>query len=202
MVVGAIFEIVHQPPLFDIGDNMNAAETKFFELMAKGIYRIDENGQIWKMLRRWKGQGSDRKLIPITPKRVEGTDRYGYIQVTFKIGETHYAAKAHRLVWIHFFGDIPEGVEINHKHGVKTDNRPGELELMTRNENRQHAVDNMLTALGERNCSAKLTEAIVKQCRDDVAAGRSNCTQLARKYGVSRPTMWHALKGNTWKHVR
>src|SRR6266853_3339920 len=72
---------------------------------------------------------------------------------------------AHRLVWEAFNGVISEGVEINHKNGVKTDNRLENLELLTRSENLKHkfrvlhypAPNN--PNRGIKNGSAKLTDS-------------------------------------------
>jgi hypothetical protein len=49
------------------------------------------------------------------------------------------AILAHRLVWIRFNGPIPEGMEINHKDGVKHNNRLSNLELVTSSKNKLHA---------------------------------------------------------------
>lgn len=45
------------------------------------------------------------------------------------------AQYVHRLVWKLFNGEIPEGYEINHIDGNKSNNKLSNLELMTREEN-------------------------------------------------------------------
>lgn len=75
----------------------------------------------------------------------------GYLVVTlFKNGKRK-CFLVHRLVWLTFHGEIPEGYEINHKSEVKTDNRLENLELVTRKENCNY---------GTRN--ARLTKALSK----------------------------------------
>lgn len=49
-----------------------------------------------------------------------------------------YAVRAHRAVIKAFLGDIPEHLEVNHKNGIKTDNRLENLELITHKENLFH----------------------------------------------------------------
>lgn len=63
----------------------------------------------------------------------------GYAAVTIKKNEL-----VHRLVWVAFRGEIPRGRVINHKNGVKLDNRLSNLECVSYEENSRHA----LTILG------------------------------------------------------
>lgn len=68
-------------------------------------------------------------------KPVGTKDRLGYLQVN--VGGR--LAMAHRLIWESVHGPIPDGLEINHKNGVKDDNRIANLELVTKSENLRHA---------------------------------------------------------------
>jgi hypothetical protein len=62
----------------------------------------------------------------------------GYIQAERRAGPS---SRAHRLVWESVNGPIPDGMQINHRNGIKTDNRLENLELATASENTQHAYD-------------------------------------------------------------
>ena len=48
----------------------------------------------------------------------------------------------HRVMWKIFKGSIPEGYEIDHLNSIKTDNRIGNLECVTMQENRKRAQKN------------------------------------------------------------
>lgn len=63
----------------------------------------------------------------------------GYSKITLYNGrfKNHFV---HRLVMETFVGKVPEGLEINHKNGVKNDNRLENLEYLTPEENREHYI--------------------------------------------------------------
>lgn len=58
----------------------------------------------------------------------------GYICI--RIGGKTY--RAHRLIWIMFNGDIPEGMQIDHINGIRDDNRLENLRRVTQNINMQN----------------------------------------------------------------
>lgn len=54
--------------------------------------------------------------------------------------------KAHRIVWVMHFGEIPEGCVIDHINGIGTDNRLLNLRLATRSQNTQNSTKRKNTA--------------------------------------------------------
>lgn len=59
----------------------------------------------------------------------------GYIRIQRnKIGW-----QAHRLVWEAVHGPIPDGLQINHINGIKSDNRISNLEVVSASENAKHS---------------------------------------------------------------
>lgn len=96
----------------------------------EGIYRASNLGRI-KSLERIDILGRRVKEKILT----SGINQYGYCQVELyknSIGKNYYV---HRLVWSAFNGQIPEGLQVNHKNEIKTDNRLSNLNLMTPKEN-------------------------------------------------------------------
>lgn len=92
----------------------------------------------------------------------------------------------HRAVWEVVHGPIPAGMQINHKNGVKGDNRITNLELVTPRENTIHAYATGLNRQppGEQSKCARLSAADVEQIRRRRAAGERPI-DIAQDYTVS-----------------
>ncbi len=114
-------------------------EQLFIEAIKDGYLRIDDAGRIWRITRRYRANKQ-----PVIPKReMKTTNEAGYIRVGLGKNGKVILCYAHRVVWTYFNGEIPSGLEMNHINGVRTDNRPENLELVTHSENIKHAFKNI-----------------------------------------------------------
>jgi hypothetical protein len=110
----------------------------------------------------------------------------------------------HRVIAVTFLGQDPDRTCVNHIDGVKTSNRPQNLEWCTRGENNAHAKAMGLGAYlpprkaGEEHYAAKLTWEKVACIRERFAKGAST-RGLAREYGVDSATMRAVVRGETWR---
>lgn len=128
-------------------------------------------------------------------------DTLGYVRIDRRSIDGGRAMRAHQVVWIAANGPIPDGLEINHRNGIKTDNRLANLELVTRSENIRHAFrSGLATNAGDANPNRKLSAALVEQIRARRASGE-RIVALAREHGVNRNTISRALSGRTWKEA-
>ena len=73
-----------------------------------------------------------RRGLPIGAKSPSG-------YLTINHGRRGFYMLAHRVIWESVHGPIPDGIQINHINGIKTDNRIENLELVTPSENALHA---------------------------------------------------------------
>lgn len=105
----------------------------------------------------------------------------------------------HRIVALAHLGSRPENFTINHKDGNKENNDVSNLEYVSMQTNREHAIRNGLWGFGERNGLAKLTENDVREIR--ALSGSMPRYRIAERYGVTRTTVSDILKGRTWTHV-
>jgi hypothetical protein len=105
--------------------------------------------------------------------------------------------RVHRLIMLAFFGESK--LDVNHKNGIKSDNRLDNLEYVTRRQNQIHAFKLGLKKpiLGERNGQSKLNKAKVKEIR---SSKENNCA-IARKHKVSEGLIRQIKLGVLWKEA-
>jgi len=109
---------------------------------------------------------------------------------------SHYV---HRLVAEAFIGD-PQGREVNHINGNKSDPRAENLEYASRSENSLHAHRTGLQrCAGSRNGYARLTESSVVEIRRLATFFTSR--ELAARFRVTVGTVHDVVSRRTWSHV-
>lgn len=94
--------------------------------------------------------------------------------------------KIHRLVAGAFIPNPYNKPQVNHKNGIKNDNRSENLEWCTHKENMQHAKNNGLTggAYGDKSPRTKLTWEDVEVMREMRCNGAS-FNLLKNMFGIS-----------------
>lgn len=128
----------------------------------------------------------------------------GYRAIDTQISNRKVKVFVHRAVWEAFHGAIPGGLEINHKNGVRDDNRLENLELVTRSENMLHGlrtlgrVDNQ--PRGSRHGCAKLTESDIPVIRELLTTGLTS-RQIASRYEVTKSAIKAIAQRTSWRHV-
>jgi hypothetical protein len=77
----------------------------------------------------------DGNLYRIKSGKIAGTKKgNGYIMITFN----YVKMLVHRVIWEMHNGPIPEGYEIDHMNGIRSDNRIENLRLVTRSINNKN----------------------------------------------------------------
>ncbi len=179
--------------------------SKVYKAVTDGELEITPSGEIWRIQKRGWDSGERRAVSrPCKRVRAEHKTGLGYLQIRVMYELKRMNMQAHRLIYFHFYGDIPAGLTVNHKNGKKSDNHPDNLELMTDKEQVAHSRGVLkrgrLNQNGEKNCMAKLTDSQVIE----IKARRLNGEKLnavAKDYGISYKTVSKIAKGQRWTHL-
>ncbi len=115
----------------------------------------------------------------------------GYLVTGFN-GKIHYV---HRLVADKYIRNPANKRTVNHKNGIKNDNRVENLEWNTNKENLQHAYD---TGLNNQNHRRKLTMEQVREIRSKYIPYKYSMDRLCKEYEVSHTTIKFIIKNKSY----
>jgi hypothetical protein len=166
--------------------NCKLHERILIQFVYNGKWGIDDKGRIW------------RRINSIVRRRAEHPLGKGnvYLAVRAMVDGVCINGLAHRLVWQHFKGDIPNGFDINHKNGIKGDNRLRNLEPKSPSGNMQHSYSSGLRdQRGQRNPAATLTNSEVVQIRLLYSQGGITMEEIASQFGVTFQHVSRLVRG-------
>jgi len=149
----------------------------------EGLYAATEDGRIWSHPKPLSGAFENKGYRK--GKWLKCCTSRGYKVVGFGKTDTHLV---HRLIALTFLG-MPIGNQnhINHKNGIKSDNRVENLEWCTQGENNTHAWKTGLMTPA-RKISMKDTGTI-----RFLAKGGMKQKELATIYNVGRATIQRVI---------
>lgn len=109
---------------------------------------------------------------------------------------------ATRVGYEHLIGPIPDGMFVCHRCDNPPCCNPNHWFLGTFKDNMDDMFAKGRQSKGITRTHAKLTDSAVIEARDLYASGIYTFASLARRYGVNAVTIFKAVKGITWKHLR
>jgi pullulanase/glycogen debranching enzyme len=137
--------------------------------------------------------------------------RRGYLCVD--LNHNRNPNMVHRLVAETYIPNELNKTQVNHKNGIKNDNRLENLEWVSPQENTRHwhslglriETEKHLNAVREnikksRVKNRKLTDDQVIQLRKDASEGLSH-SKLKIKYGISQATISLIVNKKTYQHI-
>lgn len=119
----------------------------------------------------------------------------GYEVVCLCVNYKRKKIMVHRLVAIHFLDNPKNKPQINHKNGIKTDNRLINLEWNTPSENSKHAIENGL--VNKKPERTKLTEKDIL----DIRSSNLSLIELSKIYKVNHGYISKIKNRKRWTHI-
>lgn len=155
----------------------------------EGGYVLHDDGSVFTK----KG----KKLKPFKNNR-----GYNLIKI-YEKGIKPKAHYVHRLVGKYFVNNPENKPQINHKDGDKNNNHYSNLEWVTNQENRDHAVENRLIAFGSSISSSKLTEEDVIFIRKNYKPRDEEygLKAFAQKYNITARNLSDVVNYKSWLYV-
>lgn len=154
----------------------------------QGKYEVNETGDVRNRKGRSIAQHPNSTGYPRVNLSDAGATRHVFV---------------HRLVAEAFLEARPHCRVVNHKNGIKSDNRAANLEWVTYSGNAQHAVATGLNPVlrGEATSNSKLSADAVIDIRNRREAGE-RIVSIAQSYGLHRNTVYAIVSRARWGHVR
>ena len=162
----------------------------------EGLYQISNLGRVMSLPKEKKfpktGQIQlfDKKILKLNKV---GRDRE-YLRANLYKDSKGYGFYVHRLVALHFCDNHFEGAQVNHKDGIKSNNRAENLEWVTASENIKHAHENNLISKRTVYKRIKLSEKDVEEIINLRNEKKLTYKELAELFNVGASTINRVMK--------
>ena len=165
--------------------------------------------EIWKPIVGYEGSyevsslGRIKSTLYAKERILRLQNRLGYKRIALRSGLVRKTKSVHRLVAEAFIPNLKNKPEINHKNGIKTDNRVENLMWVTAKENTIHAHSNGLVPvlLGEQRHNSKLKNFMVMRIKLMLELG-TKPKDIGRIFNVTAQAIDHIKCGRSWTHIK
>ena len=162
----------------------------------EGLYQVSNYGRVKSLERMVKHYPSGEKVVSEILLKPYNTIKY--LQVGLCKDGVRKTYSVHRLVWMAFNGEIPEGYEINHINEDKTDNRLENLSLMSHKDNINWGTRNERTASNRTGKTAP--KPILQYDLDgNFIKEWSSFHQIEKELGLHNTGIWACCNGKIKK---
>ena len=179
------------------------SEIKFYDCYGfEDTHEISKCGKLFRKEFQTRYSKDIDKLVTRKRRQLFGQDRNGYVYQQMpgnNSGRKKNNIFVHRLVAQTFIPNPENKSQVNHKNGIKNDNRVENLEWCTSVENLNHALDNNLRIMpnGEKHHKSKLTEVQVLEIRNSDLSQK----ELTILYNVKQSLISAIINRKKWKHI-
>lgn len=167
----------------------------------EGKYQISNMGRVKSLSRSIKTTNGNYRTSRDKFLKLE-EDKDGYLIFTVYKENIPKKLKVSRIVGLYFVPNPDNKPHINHKKGIKKDNRHHQLEWVTIEENNMHAQLNSLVLKGENHPNSKLSNNRVLAIRRLFKNNKNiNKNNLAKKLKVRYNVIYSITENLTYKHL-
>lgn len=171
----------------------------------EGFYEVSSLGNVNTVARRCASRGGVGTKAVHAMRRKPQLNQHGYHVLCLRDGYRRKIYKAiHRMVAEAFIENKNGLSEVNHRDGLRTNNRLSNLEWCSSSQNHLHRCRVLGRGRGETHNLALLNDEKVRAIRAEHVLRTRNYgafADLGRKYGVSPAVIRNVVVGNSWKHV-
>lgn len=150
----------------------------------EGFYEVSDMGNV-----RRKGKNK------VLKSRIH---RDGYRILVLCVDCKGRSFQVHRLVASAFIANRKDKEQVNHKNGIKHDNRVSNLEWATRSENTIHAYKMKLI---KRVSNSKLDEFDARDIKFNCGKNGLSRAHFAEKYNISVSAVGFIVTGKRWGKI-
>lgn len=162
----------------------------------EGWYQVSSEGRVRRI-----APGPHTHVGRILKQR---PSRAGYWQVALSVSNRSIHHLVHHLVAYAFLGPRPDSHDINHVDGNPLNNRPRNLEYLSKKDHEHHSrhiLGRTYNLVGEALPQSILTAEQVIEIRRLYATGDYLQRELAERFGVKIVAINQVVNGKSWKHV-
>lgn len=163
----------------------------------EGLYIVSDMGNVKSLTRYFS---PEKGRVSYKPRLLKPNFTGGYLSVTLtKELKKVKIYRVHRLVAVAFIPNPHNLSEVNHKKGIKIDNRASALEWATRSENERHAYQE----LGANHVNGETSKKSTLTNKDipDILNATGTHEQIAAMYNVGRKCIGNIKNGISWTHI-
>lgn len=152
-------------------------------------YHVTNTGRVWSVKSETFLKYTFRKDRSIS-----------YAQVSLYDGARRYVRYVHILVARAFIGAPPEGCEVSHVDGDRSNNDVSNLMYETRKDNLSRKIDHGTAFIGRNSSNAKLSDELVAEIKSLYKTGQYRQRDLAEMYNTSQSNISFIVRGKTWQY--